>query len=440
MGPERTSKRSDESLESRLRGALGELERTDLRRSLERVERRPGGRIVRDGRAVVDFSSNDYLGLASDPRIAEALASAARSGGTGAGAARLISGNHPLHEELEEALARFKGTEAALLFATGFMANAGVLPALAGEGDVLYSDELNHASVVDGCRLSRADVRVFPHRDLDALDGMLDEDAGRDGNRWIVVDGVFSMDGDLFPLDRLAELADAHGAHTYVDDAHGTGVLGDTGRGSPEHWGVEGRIDVVMGTLGKALGTSGAFVAGSFELREWLLNRARSFVFTTGTPPALAAATLEALRIIEAEPERRERLRANGSRLRHGLRELIPRGKSGPPAEWRDPSDGDEGTAGHITPLVLGEADRAVQVGRRLLERGFQVGTIRPPSVPEGTSRLRISVSAAHEADQIDALLEALDDVLRDVSRNRVVQPPAGRQLDADADRREVPA
>lgn len=420
-----TMTKPDSTLAGRLRESLDRLEAEGLRRTPGRVERLPRGRIVLDGRTVIDFSSNDYLGLASDPRLAHALAIAAPRAGIGAGAARLISGNHPLHEELEEAIADFKQSEAALLFASGFVANTGVIPALTGEGDLVYSDALNHASVVDGCRLSRAEVRIFPHRDLEALSRMLEEDGDRADQRWIIVDGVFSMGGDLFPLDRLVELASAHGARTYVDDAHGTGVLGATGRGSAEHWGVEDRIDVVMGTLGKAVGTSGAFVSGSEALREWLLNRARSFVFTTGTPPALAAATLEALRIVESEPERRERLWRNGARLRAGLETLglLERaGESGDPGGWRTAKGAapeaygtdavHENVPGHITPVVFGDAGETMRVGRALLERGYQVGTIRPPSVPEGTSRLRISVSAAHDVEQIDGLLEALEDLL----------------------------
>lgn len=396
------------SLADHLTTRLNRLDEEGLRRRPSRVERLPGKRILLDGRELVDFSSNDYLGLACDPRVADALAHGAREGCVGSGAARLITGNHPLHETLEGALAAFKGTEAALLFTSGFMANTGAIPALTGEEDVLYSDELNHASVVDGCRLSRARVRVFPHRDLEALARMLEEDAAGPGEQWIVVDGVFSMDGDLFPLDRLVELAAHHGARTYVDDAHGTGVLGARGRGSPEHWEVEGRIDVVMGTLGKALGTSGAFVAGPAVLREWLLNRARSFVFTTGGSPALAAAALEALRIVESEPERRAQLRENGERLRTGLREL---GRDVLGEEGARPVAASD-TPGHIVPLILGGARRTMNVGRSLRERGFQVGTIRPPSVPAGSARLRISVSAAHDADQVDGLLNALDDVL----------------------------
>jgi 8-amino-7-oxononanoate synthase len=386
------------SLDDALRGELAELETEGLRRALRRVEHRCGAEVVVDGRAAVDFSSNDYLGLASDPRVAEAAARALREAGTGAAAARLISGNHPLHEELERELARFKRAPAALLFASGYAANTGAIPALAGRGDAVYSDALNHASVIDGCRLSRAALRVFPHADVGALEAMLRADAGRFRRRLVVVDSVFSMDGGLFPLDALVDVAERHGAWTYVDDAHGTGVLGDDGRGAAERWGVEGRIDVVMGTLGKALGTAGAFVAGSAALCEWLVNRARPFVFTTASPPALAAASLAALAIAREEPWRRERLRANARRLRAGLATL------GRPA----PGEAD----GHIVPVLTGRAEATVRAGRLLLERGFLAGAVRPPTVPPGTSRLRLTLSAAHTPEQVDALLAALAEVL----------------------------
>ncbi|HEX6749308.1 MAG TPA: 8-amino-7-oxononanoate synthase [Longimicrobium sp.] len=386
------------SLDDELGGELAGLERCGLRRALKTVERRRGAEVVADGRRAVDFSSNDYLGLASDPRIAEAAARALGDAGTGAGAARLISGNHPLHEELERELARFKRAPAALLFASGYAANTGAIPALVGRGDVVYSDELNHASVIDACRLSRAALRVVPHADLEALEDMLRRDRGRFRRRLIVVDAVFSMDGSLFPLDALVEIAKRHGAWTYVDDAHGTAVLGREGRGSPEHWGVEGRIDVVMGTLGKALGTAGAFVAGSKTLCEWLMNRARPFVFTTGSPPALAAAALAALRIAEDEPWRRDRLRANARRLREGLAAL------GRPA----PGEAD----GHIVPVLIGGAEETMRAGRLLAERGFLAGAVRPPTVPPGTSRLRLTLSAAHTGEQVDGLLAALAEVL----------------------------
>jgi 8-amino-7-oxononanoate synthase len=385
------------SLEEALEAEVRSLERAGLRRRLWEVERRRGAEVRREGRPLVDFSSNDYLGLASDPRVADAVADALRDAGVGAAAARLISGNHPLHEALERELARFKRAEAALLFGSGYLANCGALPALAGRGDVLYSDALNHASLIDGCRLSRAETRVFPHADLDALEGMLREDRGRFRRRWIVADAVFSMDGDLFPLGRAVEIARRHGAWIYLDDAHGTGVLGADGRGAAEHWGVEGEVEVTLGTLGKALGGSGAFIAGSRTLREWLLNRARSFVFTTGTPPALAAGTLAALRIVEGEPGRRARLREHARRLRRGLRALGREVEDGP---------------GHIVPVRIGDARRCVQVGQALAERGFLVGAVRPPTVPEGTSRLRITLSSAHTPEQIDGLLGALGETL----------------------------
>ncbi|HEU4456643.1 MAG TPA: 8-amino-7-oxononanoate synthase [Longimicrobium sp.] len=384
-------------LDDALAADLAALERAGLRRALHPVDERDGAEVVFGGRRMVDFSSNDYLGLASDPRIARAAAEAL-AGGTGAAAARLISGNHALHEALEAALAAFKGAEAALLFSSGYAANAGALPALAGPGDALYSDALNHASLIDGCRLSRAAVRVFPHMDVRALDAMLREDAGRYRRRIIVVDAVFSMDGDLFPLDALVEVARRRGAWTYVDDAHGTGVLGDGGRGSAERWGVEGEIDVVMGTLGKALGTAGAFVAGSRTLRDFLLNRARSFVFSTGTPPALAAATLRALEIVRAEPWRRERLRANARRLREGL------------AALGHPAPGEPN--GHIVPVLIGGEAETMRAGAALRERGWLPAAVRPPTVPPGTSRLRLTLSAAHTPEQVDGLLEALARVM----------------------------
>jgi 8-amino-7-oxononanoate synthase len=384
----------DTALDADLGERLAALERAGLRRVMRSVQRRAGAEVAVDGRSAIDFSSNDYLGLAADPRIAHAATRALEEAGTGAGAARLISGNHPLHERLEREIADFEQAPAALLFPSGYAANTGTIPALVGRGDAVYSDALNHASLIDGCRLSRAEARVFPHRDVDALEGMLRADAGRFARRMIVVDGVFSMDGDLFPLDRLVEVARRHGAWTYVDDAHGTGVMGPTGRGTAERFGVDGEIDVRMGTLGKALGTAGAFVAGSERLREWLMNRARPFVFTTGAPPALAAATLEALRIAREEPWRRARLRENARRLRAGLAAL----------GHAAPGEAD----GHIVPVRVGDAGETMRIGGALRERGFLVGAVRPPTVPPGGSRLRITLGAAHTAEQIDGLLDAL--------------------------------
>ena len=385
---------TDRTLDAALRRDLATLKRANLFRVTHPIRGRHEAGATLNGRDVIDFSSNDYLGLAGDARIADAIAAALRTEGTGAAAARLISGTHELHELLEARIAAFKGTEAALLFASGYAANTGALPALAGRGDVIYADALNHASLIDGCRLSRAEVKVFPHLDVSALATMLRDDGGRFKRRWIVVDGVFSMDGDLFPLDALAELAREHGAFTYVDDAHGTGLLGANGRGSAEHWGVDGEIDVSMGTLGKALGTVGAFIAGSRSLRDWLLNRARAFVFTTAAPPALAAGTLEALHLIGVEPWRRDRLRANARALRDGLRAL-----------GREPAGAADG---HIVPVIIGEASDTARIGDALRDQGFLVGAVRPPTVPLGTSRLRLTASAAHTPDQIAGLMDAL--------------------------------
>jgi 8-amino-7-oxononanoate synthase len=363
------------------------------------VERGTGVELLLDGTMVVDFSSNDYLGLAGDPRIARAAAAMLQTSSTGAAAARLISGTQAIHVQLEREIADFKGMPAALLFASGYAANAGTIPALAGRRDVIYADQLNHASLIDGARLSRAEIRVFPHMDIASLRSMLEDDAGKFRRRMIVVDGVFSMDGDIFPLAQLVPLAREFDAWTYVDDAHATGVLGATGRGSAEFCGVEGEIDVSMGTLGKAIGTIGAYVAGSKVLIEYLMNRARAFVFTTASPPALAAATLEALRIVRAEPERRVRLVENARHLRARL-SAIGLAPAGEPD-------------GYIVPIVLGGSERTTLVGNALCDAGYLVGAVRPPTVPMGQSRLRITLSAAHESSHIDGLVEALGTVLQ---------------------------
>jgi len=386
------------SLDEALARDLAALTRAGLRRSLTAGDSRRPGTVRLDRRELIDFSANDYLGLAGDPRLAGAAAAALADDALGGAAARLISGNHVLHEALERDLAHFKRVDAALLFSSGYQANVGAIPALVGRRDAIYADALNHASLIDACRLSHAQLRVVPHADVDAMGRLLAADRGLFRRRLIVVDGVFSMDGDLAPLADLVEVARAHDAWTYVDDAHGTGVLGDGGRGLAEHWAVEGSIDVVMGTLGKALGTVGAFVCGSRTLVDYLMNRARTFIFTTASPPALAAAAAEALRIVRQEPWRRARLRANARRVRDGLRE---RGHAiaGPPD-------------GHIVPVRVGESDTAVRVGAALRDRGFLVGAIRPPTVPLGASRLRITLSAAHTASQIDLLLTALAETL----------------------------
>jgi 8-amino-7-oxononanoate synthase len=386
------------SLADTLARELNTIERAGIKRFMRTVERGAGMEVLLDGKRVVDFSSNDYLGLAGDPRIARVASEMLSSCSTGAAAARLISGTHPIHVELEREIAEFKATPAALLFMSGYAANTGTIPAIVGKRDVIYADQLNHASLIDGARLSRAEVRVFPHTDIAALRTMLEADAGKFRRRLIAVDGVFSMDGDVFPLAELVPLAREFDAWTYVDDAHATGVLGANGRGSAEHCGVEGEIDVMMGTLGKAVGTIGAFVCGSEVLVEFLMNRARAFIFTTGSPPAIAAATVAALRIVRAEPERRERLLANARYLRAKL------------AGIGIVSGGEPD--GYIVPIVLGESERTTIVGRALCDAGYLVGAVRPPTVPMGQSRLRVTVSAAHDTDQIDRLVAAIATVL----------------------------
>lgn len=386
------------SVDHALTEELRVLTERGLRRSLRAVRQRRAGTVLLDGERIADFASNDYLGLAADPRLARAAAAVLESEGTGAGAARLISGNHPVHEALEKELAAFKHCERALLFPSGYMVNVGAIPALVGPDDVIYSDALNHASLIDGTRLAGATVRVFPHADLGALERLLTADTGTYRRSMIVVEGVYSMDGDVFPLDALVPLARAYGAWTYVDDAHGTGVIGESGRGALEQCGVLGQVDVVVGTLGKALGTTGAYVAGSSTLVEFLLHRARSFVFTTGTPPAMAAATLEALRIADMEPWRRRTVRERAERLRHRLR-LGGREIPGAPD-------------GHIIPVHIGDPMRTMRIVADLRRRGFLLGGVRPPTVPAGTSRLRISVSAMHPPELIDALAANLLDAL----------------------------
>jgi 8-amino-7-oxononanoate synthase len=377
---------------------LRALQAAGLKRALRQVQQRRAGTVILAGERVSDFASNDYLGLASDPRVARAAMAVLQAEGVGAGAARLISGNFPIHEALEHTLARLKGCDFTLLFPSGYMVNTGAIPALAQHGDVIYSDELNHASLIDGCRLARAAVRVFPHNDLDALEAMLREERHRYRRALIVVEGVYSMDGDLCPLDRLVPIARRHNAWTYVDDAHGTGVLGETGSGTIEHFGMKGEVDIVVGTLGKALGTSGAYVGGSREVVEYLVSKARSFIFTTGSPPSMAAATLEALRIADVERWRRDAVRDRARRLRAKL------------AAGGIPMPGPEDS--HIVPVVVGDAKRTMAATAELRRRGFLVGGVRPPTVPPGTSRLRISVSAVHPVELVDALAVNVLDVL----------------------------
>jgi 8-amino-7-oxononanoate synthase len=376
-------------------GELAALEAKGLRRSLEPFGSAQGPVVEVGGRRLVNLCSNDYLALAADPRLAEAAAAAARSEGAGAGASRLVAGDLPVHGRLEAALAAFHGAGAALLFNSGYHANAGVPAVLAGRDDAIFSDALNHASIVDGARLSRAELVRYRHGDAQQLDDLLGKTRAR--RRLVVTDAVFSMDGDAAPLVDLAEACRRHGAMLYVDEAHAVGVLGPGGAGLAEALGVKDRVDVEMGTLGKALGAFGAYVAGEARLRELLISRARTFVFTTALPPAACAAALAALQVVRGEPGRRAHLLALTGRLRAGLAALgFDVGRVVAP----------------IFPVVLGSEGRALAAARELRQRGFFVRAIRPPTVPRGTSRLRVSLTAGHQPAQVDDFLAALGEVL----------------------------
>ncbi|MCP9470509.1 MAG: 8-amino-7-oxononanoate synthase [Nitrospira sp.] len=364
-----------------------------LTRRLNTVESSTGPVVRYGGRPVILLSSNDYLGLAVHPSVIQAAVHATEQYGSGAGASRLICGTLPPHSELESALASFKGTEAALLFGSGYLANLGVIPALIGRNDLILADRLCHASLIDGCRLSGADFRVFRHRDADHLESLLKR--RRSYRRTLIItDGLFSMDGDLAPLVELASLANRYDAVLYVDDAHGTGVMGATGRGTLEALGVEDDIPFHMGTLGKALGSSGAYVVGSGEIIDYLLNTARSFMFTTAPPPATAAAARAALTIIRQEPERRARLWENQSRMFHGLRRLGFRLTE---------------TASPILPVLIGDAAIALAFAEQLLAHGVYAPAVRPPTVPHGTSRIRVTVTSEHTASHLEEALQAFE-------------------------------
>ena len=372
------------------RAELAELGQRGLLRTLEPLAS-PQGPVVRiGGQSLLNFSSNDYLGLAADPRVSRAFVAGLDRWGVGAGASRLVVGDTEAHRRLETRLAAFEGTEAALVFNGGYPANLGLVQALVGRGDLVVSDALNHASLVDGCRLSRAEVAVVPHADVDAVARALARDGFR--RRLVVTDAVFSMDGDPAPLEALAGVCARAGAALLVDEAHATGVLGARGSGLCEAIGIQ--PDVRMGTLGKALGGFGAYAATTRAVADLLVNRARSVVFSTTLPPALCEALVVAIDVLESDPELRPRLWRNIRRFVDGLRRL------GFPAEARSA----------IVPVILGTPERALRASAFLRERGLLVKPIRPPTVPEGTSRLRFALSAAHTEAHVDRALQALEE------------------------------
>jgi 8-amino-7-oxononanoate synthase len=380
------------SLDKSLGAELERLQHAGLRRSLRVIESAHGARVMFAGRRVLMLSSNNYLGLASHPRIREAATAAIKDYGLGAGASRLVAGNLEPLRQLERNLARLKSTEAALVFGSGYLANLGVLTALAGPGDMIFSDELNHASLIDGCRLTKAGLRIYRHCDIEHLEALL-KDSNSARRRLIVTDSIFSMDGDFAPLRQIVKLARRFEAAIMLDEAHAVGVIGRNGAGLAAEFGLQTDIDVQMGTLSKALGAYGAYVAGSHVLIEFLINRARSFIYTTGLPPPIAAAANAAIELMQAEPMRIQRLWDNAAHMR---RQLEAAGFNFLRTE------------SPILPLLIGEAEVALEMTRRLLERGVYAIAIRPPTVPPGTARLRLTPIADHTRADLDEAIAAI--------------------------------
>jgi 8-amino-7-oxononanoate synthase len=384
-----------------LANELGRREEAALLRSLRPFERDGAWVVTEDGRRLLNLSSNDYLGLASHPAVVEAAARAARRGGGGATASRLVAGTDPDYRRLETRLADFQGAEAAIVFGSGYLANLGTIAALVGRGDAVFSDRLNHASIVDGCRLSRAAIHRYGHNDVDELEAMLQR-ADRAGVRrkLIVTESVFSMDGDVAPLEEIVELKERYGAALLVDEAHGDGVFGPRGEGMAHALGVADRVDLHLGTFGKALGAYGAYVAGRELWIRYLVNAARSFVFTTALPPAVVAAVEAALELVQEADEPRRRLQSSASRFRDRLVALgLDTGAS----------------STQIVPVVVGKSDAAVALARLVEDGGVLGVAIRPPTVPVGASRLRFSLTALHTDDQLDLAVDAVEQALASV-------------------------
>lgn len=380
-----------------LAAELAAREAARLYRRRRTIDSPQGPLLHSDGRELLSFCSNDYLGLANHPDVIAALKRGADDYGVGGGAAHLVNGHSRAHQALEEELAAFTARPRALLFSTGYMANLGIVSSLVGIGDAVFQDRLNHASLLDAGMLSRARLSRYLHGDTEALELKLRE--SKASEKLVLTDGVFSMDGDIAPLPLLAEVAKRNDAWLMVDDAHGMGVLGTSGAGSLEHFGLGiDEVPILMGTLGKAFGTFGAFVAGSEELIEYLINSARPYIYTTATPPAIAEATRTSLRLVQSEGWRREKLQQLIARFRNGANQLgLTLMDSSTP----------------IQPLLVGDAGKALQLSEALLERGILISAIRPPTVPEGTARLRVTLSAAHTEEQVDRLLVALEAVCR---------------------------
>lgn len=374
-----------------------ELKNAGLFRHLRTVMRAPSGTINLDGHEVILLGSNNYLGLSIHPQVIAAAVAATEEFGTGSSGSRLISGNSVLYTSLETNLAKTKGTEAALVFSSGYAANTSIIPVLAGENDLILSDELNHASIIDGCRLSRATKKIYRHCDVEHLQNLLTESSDF-RRRLIITDGVFSMDGDIAPLSDIYKVAMNHEAMLLVDDAHGFGVLGKDGSGTVAHFGLQGEDIIQMGTLSKAIGGLGGYVASSRTLIDLLINRARGFIFTTGLPPAILAAADAALKVMRSTPKLRQRLLKNAETLKTALIDI---GYTLLPSQTQ------------ILPVMLGEPQRATEVAEALLLKGIYAPAIRPPAVPTGSSRLRVTVMAKHTDVEIHKAINGFADVQR---------------------------
>lgn len=372
--------------------SLGTLENEGLRRHLRPQGGPQSKELTVEGRKVLNFCSNNYLGLTDDPRLKEAAIENIKEEGLGSGASRLVCGNMPAHARLEQAIARFEGTQDCLLFNSGYMANVGIISSVFGRDDIIFSDRLNHASILDGIVLSQARFKRYPHKDTEALEKMLRSAAGFK-KRGIITDSVFSMDGDVAPLEEIVRLAQAYGCILMIDEAHALGVMGKGGRGLSEYFGVEDQVDIRMGTLSKAAGSFGAYCCGSKALISFLVNRARSFIYTTGMPPSVAAASMKAIEIMGQDSSLRERLWQNTRYLRE---EIVRLGF--------DTMDSQT----PIIPILLGRCDLAVEFSRRLFEQSIWVSAIRPPTVPPKTARLRLTVMATHTREDLDYALEKL--------------------------------
>ena len=383
-----------------LRDELRQLDEQGLLLRPRTLEGPTGGRARFDGRDVVNLASNNYLGLANHPRMNEAAAAAARELGAGTGAVRTIAGSMTMHRELERRFAAFMHAEDALMFQSGFTSNAGTVAAILTKDDVIVSDQLNHASIIDGARLSRAEIKVFPHKDVAAADALLTE-TKREGRRQLLItDCVFSMDGDIAPLPGLVEVAEKHAAIMMIDDAHASGVLGTGGAGTVDHFGLHGRVDIQVGTLSKAIGVLGGFIAGPRHLIEWLQNRGRPYLFSTSAPPAVVAACMEALDIIRDEPDRLGRLRSNTAFFKAGLHDLgFDTGESETP----------------ITPVITGDEEKTQMFARRLFEEGVFTPAIVFPTVARGRARVRTIVTAEHGEEDLKEALDVFDRVGREL-------------------------